>query len=346
MWSGKTVLGAALAVLAATPSLDAAAQSSAEKFYAGRKIDFIVGSAPGGGYAIYAGVLARHLGKHIPGKPSIVTRELDGAGSLVAANEIYSKSPHDGSVFGAVFMGALVEPLIGNAALARYDSRKFSYIGSANREASVCFAWNNVPIKVWSYVFDNELIVAGAGAASSIKQYPSVLNNILATKFKIISGYPGSRESVQAVEKGEAQGVCGIQWSSFAGPYRDWIEQKKIILFGQIAALGGDPLLNKLGLPNLYDFVRQDDDRETLALIFGQMEFGRPYIMPPDVPKDRLAAMRAGFDATMTDPDFLAEAAKAQLPISPLHGAEMAQIVAKLYDTPERLVERARVALK
>jgi hypothetical protein len=203
-----------------------------------------------------------------------------------------------------------------------------------------------VPIKDWSYVFGKELIVAGAGAASSIKQYPAVLNNILGTKFKIISGYPGSRESVQAVEKGEAQGVCGIQWSSFIGPYHDWVEQKKITLFGQIAGLEGDPLLNKLGLPNLYDFVQKEDDRQTLALIFGQMEFGRPYIMPPEVPADRLEAMRIGFDETMKDPDFLADAAKAQLPISPMRGGEMLALVSKLYQTPERLVERARTALK
>jgi tripartite-type tricarboxylate transporter receptor subunit TctC len=333
-------------VLGAALPPDAAAQSAAEKFYAGRRVDFIVGSAPGGGYYIYATVLARHLGQHIPGNPTVTMRQLDGAGSLVAANELYAKSPRDGSVFGAIFMGAVVEPLIGDASLARYDSRKFNFVGSANREASVCFAWNNVPIKDWSYVFEKELIVAGAGTASSINQYPLVLNRLLHTKFKIITGYPGSREAVQSVEKGESQGICGIQWSSFVGPYQDWMTQKKITLFGQIAGLDGDATLNQLGIPNLYNFVKADEDRQTLALIFGQMQFGRPYILPPQVPPDRVAALRAAFDETMKDPAFLAEAAKAKLPINPMSGAEVQQLVAQLYDTPKPLVERARTAMK
>ena len=347
MGGKRRLLGAAAALaIAAILPPDAGAQSAAEKFYAGRRVDFIVGSAPGGGYYTYASVLARHIGRHIPGNPTVTMRQLDGAGSLVAANEIYAKSPRDGSVFGAIFMGAVVEPLIGDEHLARYDSRKFNFVGSANREASLCFAWNNVPIKDWSYVFDKELIVAGAGTASSINQYPVVLNRILHTRFKIITGYPGSREAVQSVEKGEAQGVCGIQWSSFAGPYHDWMEQKKITLFGQIAAIEGDPTLNKLGIPNLYSFVKSDEDRQTLALIFGQMQFGRPYILPPEVPPERVAALRAAFDATMKDPAFLAEAAKAQLPIDPMDGAAVQRAVAELYDTPERLIERARAALK
>jgi tripartite-type tricarboxylate transporter receptor subunit TctC len=338
-------IAAAWAIGAALPP-EAEAQSAAEKFYAGRRVDFIVGSAPGGGYAIYAGVLARHLGRHIPGNPTITARQLDGAGSLVAANELYAKSPRDGSVFGAIFMGAVVEPLIGDASLARYDSRKFNFVGSANREASVCFAWNTVPIKDWSYVFGKELIVAGAGTASSINQYPLVLNRLLHTRFKIITGYPGSREAVQSVEKGEAEGVCGIQWSSFVGPYRDWMREKKITLFGQMAGLEGDAKLNALHIPNLYDFVKLEEDRNTLALIFGQMQFGRPYILPPEVPPDRVAALRAAFDETMKDPAFLAEADKAQLPIDPMSGGDVQQLVARLYETPKALVERARAALK
>ena len=346
MRASRVLLAAAAATALAGILPPEVAAQSAEKFYAGRRVDFIVGSAPGGGYYTYASVLARHLGSHIPGNPNVTMRQLDGAGSLVAANEIYAKSPRDGSVFGAIFQGAVVEPLIGNASLARYDSRKFNFVGSANREASLCFAWNNVPIKDWSYVFDKELIVAGAGTASSINQYPVVLNRILHTRFKIITGYPGSREAVQSVEKGEAQGVCGIQWSSFAGPYHDWMEQKKITLFGQIAGLEGSPVLNKLGIPNLYAFVKLDEDRRTLALIFEQMQFGRPYILPPEVPAERVAALRAAFDETMKDPAFLAEAAKAQLPIDPMSGAEVQQAVAALYDTPPQLVERARAALK
>ena len=181
----------------------ARAADAVEAFYAGRTVDFVIGSAAGGGYGVYALVLARHIGKHIPGRPNVVGRLMDGAGSLTAANQLYSRLASDGSVFGAVFTGAIVEPLIGDRSKARYDSRRFGYIGSANRETSICFAHKDANFKTWQDVFDRKLIVGGAGWTSSIRQYPAVLNTILGTKFEIISGYPGSKEAIQAVEKGE-----------------------------------------------------------------------------------------------------------------------------------------------
>jgi tripartite-type tricarboxylate transporter receptor subunit TctC len=335
-----------LALCLALAAIDgAAAQSSAEKFYGGRRIEFLVGSAPGGGYGFYAGVLARHMGPHIPGKPTITVRNLDGASSLIAANELATRSARDGSVFAALFTGAILEPLIGDPAHARYDARKFHYVGSANREASICFAWHTSAVQSFSDVLAREMIVSAPGVASSARQYPVLLNNIVGTRFKVIAGYSGSQETAQAVEKGEAEGSC-LPWSSFAPLFGNWVTEKKIRLFGQIALPGGDPLLNRMGVPEIWSLVKRDEDRETLQLIIAQTEFGRPYMTPPDVPADRVAALRAGFDATMNDPDFLAEAERTHLPISPMSGAEVQQAVERIYATPPALVARARDAIK
>jgi tripartite-type tricarboxylate transporter receptor subunit TctC len=325
---------------------DTAAQSQAEKFYAGRRVEFLVGSAPGGGYGFYAGVLAHHIGRHIPGSPTVIVRNLDGASSLLAANELATRSARDGSVFGAIFTGAILEPLIGDPEHARYDARKFGYIGSANREASICFAWHSSPVQSFADVLTREMIVSAPGVASAARQYPVLLNKIVGTRFKVIAGYSGSQETTQAVEKGEAEGVCGLPWSSFAPLFGGWIDEKKVRLFGQIALPAGDPLLNKMQVPGIWSLVKRADDRQILELIFAQTEFGRPYMTPPDVPPDRLAALRAAFDATMQDPGFLAEAEKTHLPISPMAGAEVQRAVEKIYATPSALIERAREALK
>jgi tripartite-type tricarboxylate transporter receptor subunit TctC len=325
---------------------DAAAQSVAEKFYAGRRVEFLVGSAPGGGYGFYAGVLAHHIGPHIVGNPTIVIRNLDGASSLVAANELATRSARDGSVFGAIFTGAILEPLVGDPEHARYDPRKFGYIGSANREASICFAWHSSPVASFADVLDREMIVSAPGVASAARQYPVLLNRIVGTKFKVIAGYSGSQETAQAVEKGEAEGSCGLPWSSFAPLFGGWVEEKKVRLFGQIALPGGDPLLNSMHVPEIWGLVKQDEDRRTLELIIAQTEFGRPYMTPPDVPTDRVEALRTAFDATMKDPAFLAEAAKTHLPISPMTGADVQKAVAKIFATPPSLVARARDAIK
>ena len=343
MRSKPAVLATALAIVLAPQGVRAA--DAVETFYTGKKIDFLIGAAVGGGYGIYASVLSRHIGKHIPGQPQVVARIMDGAGSLTAANQLYSRLAADGTAFGAVFTGAIVEPLIGDRSKARYDSRRFGYIGSANRETIVCYAHRDAGINNWADVFEKKLIVGGAGWTSSIRQYPAVMNKILGTKFEIIPGYPGSKEAMQAVEKGEVQGTCGIQWSSFAPTFGHWVTSGLVKVFGQIAAPPGDPLMNQMGVQNIWDVVKNPEDKQVLEIIFNQMEFGRPYIAPPDVPADRLQALRAAFDATMKDPEFLAEAGRAQLPINPMRGEEFANEVKKLYEVPEALVTRARQAL-
>jgi tripartite-type tricarboxylate transporter receptor subunit TctC len=336
----------ATAVFAYASGSRAADDSAVKNFYSGKKLDFIVGAAAGGGYGVYADVLARHLGDHIPGRPQVVVEIMDGAGSLTAANHLYNQAPRDGTTFGAVFTGAIVEPLIGDKNKARYDARRFGYIGSANRETAICYARPELGFASWKDAFAKPLIVGGAGWDSSIRQYPVVLDKILGMKFKVIPGYPGSSDAVEAVERGEVQGTCGIQWSSFAPGHEEWLKEKKVKIFGQIAAPPGDPTMNQMGVQNIWDVVQDPGKKETLELIFDQMDFGRPYLTPPGVPPERLAALRAAFDATMRDPAFLADAARARLPISPMSGADVQKEVDRLYQVPERFDEEARAALQ
>jgi tripartite-type tricarboxylate transporter receptor subunit TctC len=335
-------VGLAAGVLAT----DAAAQEDPAKFFAGKSVDFIIGSAPGGGYGTYAMLLTRHLGKHLPGQPKVVGRNLDGAASLIAANLLYNRSPKDGTTFGALFMGAVMEPLIGDTSQTRFDPRQFHFIGSANRETSICVAWHDAPVKSFEDMFHKELIVGSSGVTSSIRQYPTVMNNVLGTKFKIIEGYPGSHQAALAMEKGETQGICGIQWTSFITNFQNWLDDKKVRIIAQISSPEGDPTLNKMGVPKIWDHVKNDEDRKTLNVIFSQLAFGRPYVLPPGVPADRVEAYRKAFDATMKDPEFLAEAAKIKLNIDPLPGAEVQTIVEQIYATPPAQVERAKAALK
>lgn len=319
--------------------------AESQPFYAGKQINFLIGSAAGGGYGIYAEMLARHLGDHIPGRPKIVPQLMPGAGSLTAANVLYAQAPRDGTTIGAVFMGAIVEPLIGDRTKARYDSRKFEYIGSANRESSVCFARKGLHFTNWSDALHKPLIVAAAGWASSIRQFPAVLDKVLGTKFKVISGYPGSREAIEAVDKGEAQGICGIQWSSFSPAFGKWVTSGKVRVFGQISPPPGDAELNAMGVPNIWTIAKSSHDKQVLELIFDQMEFGRPYIAPPGVPRDRIAILQKAFDDTMKDPAFLADAKRSHLPINPMSGKQVQAAVAKLYAAPGNFVQEARQAL-
>ncbi len=336
---------AIVASLIAAPAL-AQGVSDNEKFFTGMNVNFLIGSAAGGGYGIYGSALSRHIGKHLPGKPNIVARNLDGAGSLTAANLLYNKLPRDGSTFGALFMGALMEPLIGDASATLFDPRKFIYIGSANRETSICVAWHTSGVETFDDMFTKELIIGTSGVTSSIRQYPTVLNNVLGTKFKMITGYPGSREAALAMERGETSGICGIQWTSFISNYQPWLDQKKVRIIAQISSPAGDPLLNSMGVPTIFNYVKTETDKKTLGVIFNQLEFGRPYVLPPGTPAARVEAYRKAFDDTMKDPDFLAEAEKLKLGIDPVSGENVQKLVDAIYATPEAEVARARAALK
>jgi hypothetical protein len=240
-------------------------------------------------------------------------------------------------------MGAVMEPMLGDKG-AEFDATKLTYLGSLNRETSICIAWHTTPFKTFDDVFKRQMIVGASGWASSIRQFPTVLDNVIGTKFKVISGYKGSHDVGLAVERGETQGICGYQWSSFKSGFPSWLAENKVRILVQLAD-SPQAELTAQGVPMIWKYVKSKADERVLRLIFSQNTFGRPYVMPPGVPADRVAAMRAAFIATTKDPAFMAEAAKTKIEVNPVDGKEVEALVKELYSASPKDVKRAKAAL-
>jgi tripartite-type tricarboxylate transporter receptor subunit TctC len=333
-----TVAAASLVVVPATM---ASAQSPAE-FYKGKNVDLMVGYSAGGGYDVYARMLARYIGKHIPGNPTVVVKNLDGAGSLRLANALYHQLPKDGTVFGTVARGAAFDPLLGNKA-AQFDASKFSWIGSANDEVSVCVAWHTSGITKIEDTFDKELVVGGTGPSADTDQFPRIVNGVLGTKMKIVTGYPGGNDVSLAMERGEVQGRCGWSWSSVISTRKDWYDSKKINVLVQMSLAKHPDLPN---VPLVLDLAKTPEQKQILTLVFARQALGRPFLAPPGVPADRLAALRKAFMDTMKDPEFIAEADKAKLEITPIDGEKVQQIVVDAYKVDPAIAKRTENLLK
>ena len=321
----------------------AAAQPSIEQFYKGKQIQIVVGSSPGGGYDTYARLLARHLGDHIPGNPSVVVQNMSGAGSNRAAGYVYSVAPKDGTVAGAIFPGAVLQPLIGGAPV-QHEPAKFLYLGNANSDVYVCFVRADAPVKTFRDVMSTELVIGASGGGATTRDFPVMLNNVLGTKFKLVMGYPGSREITLAMERGEVQGVCGIGWTGIEVLYPEWFAKGPIKPLVQLSVKGHRDL-HARKIPTTLEFARNDDERHVMELVFSQGVFGRPYVLPPGVPMERVTALRKAFMAAFADPRLLAEAKKMNFDVEPMSGEDMQVLVDRLYATPANVVERARQAL-
>lgn len=319
------------------------AQDAVEQFYRGKQITIVVGSSAGGGYDTYARLIARNMGGAIPGQPSIVVQNMSGAGSNRAAGYIYSVAPKDGTAVGAIFPGAVLQPLLSEQPVA-HDPSKFVYVGSANSDVYVCYVRSDAPVQTFKDVLEKELVVGASNPGATTYDLPQLLNSVLGAKFKIVTGYPGSREITLALERGEVQGACGLGWTGIEVMHPDWFAKDKVRVLVQLSNTGHADL-NKRGVPRAAEFARTEDDRKTIELVFSQGVFGRPYILPPTVPADRVAALRKAFIATLDDRALRAEAAKMQLDLDPMAGADLQALVAGIYATPPRLVERARRAL-
>ena len=330
---GTCGVAALVALLSALP---ARAEGPAE-FYKGKNVELYIGYSVGGAYDLYTRVLARHLGKHIPGNPTIVPKNLEGAGSLRLANWLYNVGAKDGTVIGTIGRGTAFDPLLGSRG-AQFQADKFTWIGSANNEVSVCVSWKTSGISKFADVFERELIVGGTGQAADTDQFPRILNGVLGTKFKIVSGYPGGNDVTLAMERGEVQGRCGWSWSSVLSTHKRWFDDGSITVLVQMS-------LNKhAGLPDVplvMDFAKTDEQKQIFKLIFARQVMGRPYLAPPRVPNDRANALRDAFMRTMEDPEFLGEAEAAQLEINPVSGEQIEKLVIELYRTSRPVAAKA-----
>jgi len=328
---------ARLTTVAVAISLTSVAQAqSPADFYKGKNVELYIGYSVGGGYDLYARVLARHIGSHIPGNPTIVVKNMEGAGSLRLANWLYRVAPQDGSVFATFGRGIAFDPLlIGKG--DQFDAVKFNWLGSANNEVSVCVALKDSGITKFEDLFTKELAVGGTGTSADTDQFPRVLNSILGTHFKIVEGYPGGNDVVMAMERGEVQGRCGWSWSSVKSTHKSWIDDKKMVVLVQLS-LNKHPELPDV--PSVLDFAKTDEQRAILKMIFARQVMGRPYVAPPNLPADRVAILRQAFMATMQDKDFLAEADKAGLEITPVAGEDIQRLVQQIYETPAGIARK------
>ena len=338
----RTIAVSAIAAVISC-TLPASAQD-ADKFFAGKQIELVIGTTPGGGYDTYARLVARHMGNYIPGKPNLIAKNMPGAGSNKATGYIYTVAPKDGTSIGAVFPGAIVEPLLGNSAQVQHDSTKLIYLGSANNEVFICIGRSDAPVQKFEDAFSKEMILGASATGGSTRDFPALLNNMLGTKFTLVSGYPGSKEITLAVERGEVQGACGYGWSSLIAQNADLLNSGKVRVLAQ-ETLRSHPTLDKMGVPLTITFAKNDEQKQILELVYGQLVFGRPYVLPPGVPADRVTVLRRAFDAALKDKALVAEAGKAQIDVDAVTGEDVQKVVEKMFATPPEIVERTKKAL-
>ena len=329
----RGVIAAAFMVVAVSGSR---AQSPAE-FYKGKTVDLYIGYSVGGGYDLYARFLARHMGKHIPGNPTVLPKNMEGAGSLRLANWLYNVAPKDGTAFGAIGRGTGFDTLLGNKA-AQFDATKYTWIGSANNEVSICVAWHTSGIAKFEDLLTRQLIVGGTSSSADTDQFPKIANGVLGTKMRVITGYPGGNEVGLAMERGEVQGRCGWSWSSVKSTHRKWYDDKKFNILVQLAL---DKHPDLLDIPLIVDLAKTEEQRQILRLIFARQVMGRPFVAPPNVPRERADALRKAFMDTMKDKDFLADTEKAQMEITPVDGAEIDKLVKELHAAPPAIARNA-----
>jgi len=334
----RLLIAVCVAVVVNAPALHA---QDVAAFYRGKQLRFVVGSAVGGAYDLYARAVARQIVHHIPGNPTIIVQNQPAAGGVVMTNQIYNQGPKDGTVIGVPLNGIPTAPIL--QAGAQFDAAKLNWIGSANREAYVGFIWHTVPVMRIADVAGREVLVGSTTVGTTMNDFPLLLNDLLGYKFKIVRGYQGTPQINLAIERGEIEGNAGVGWASVKALTQNWIDEKKIKLLVQYNA---EPHPELAGVPLVMSLARTDVERSAMRLLFARTEYARPFFLPPDVPVERVEALRRAFDATMKDKAFLAEAAKLQLEVSPMTGEAVQALVGDLARTPPAVAARVRGALE
>jgi tripartite-type tricarboxylate transporter receptor subunit TctC len=323
---------AGLAVLAVIGS--AMAQTPAGAF-AGKTVTMIIGFGPGGGYDLWARVVARHIGKHLPGNPTVAPQNLEGAGSYRVANFMYSVAPKDGTTMALIARDAALGPLTG-APGAQFDATKFSYLGTPAIETNVCIAYHTAAVRTEHDLTEKELVVGDTGPGTGTRSYPKALNDILGLKFRIVGGYPSSADVFLAMERGEVQGICE-SLDSVKVRRPDWIPG------GTVAVLfqgGAKPNPELKDVPFVVDLAAKPEDKQAIEFLYAGQGIGRPFIAPPGLPPDRLKMLRDAFDATMKDPEFIAEVQLRKLTLDPEDGEHLETLIKRTYATPKPIIDR------
>jgi tripartite-type tricarboxylate transporter receptor subunit TctC len=333
------ILGAfALAVSAPATLSPALAQ---EPNFAGKNVTMVIGFGPGGGYDQWGRVVARHIGKHLPGKPNVVPQNMPGGGSFNAANHIYTVAPKDGSVMGIVARDAPLGPISGLGG-ARFDPLKLTWLGTPTTETNVCFMHNRAKVKTFADLLEHEAIIGNTGVGTGTYSYPRALNGLLGAKFKLISGFPSSSDVILAIERGEVDGICESYDSAYS-KRPEWFDKGVVNVLFQA---GTEPNPEVKNAPFLLDLIKNPEHKQALEFLYAGQGIGRPFIAPPDMPPAVVKVVRAAFNATMKDPEFIADATKMKLDVHPEDGQKLESLIRRIYATPKHLVDQVAALIK
>ena len=320
------VLAVVLGLTAVPP---AHAQTPVADFYKGRNVDVYIGLSAGGVYDITARLLSRVMARYIPGNPNLVPRNMTGAAGLRSANWLYSQGPKDGTAIATFARGAAFNALLGVEG-GMFDATKFNWIGSTNNEVSICAAWHTTGITRFDQLYKQELIIGSTGGSGDDEQYAKIVNGVLGTKLRIVSGYPGGNEIKMAMERGEVGGRCGWSWSSVKATQAQWLKDKTISIVAQLSLRRHEDLPD---LPAILEHAKTEEDRQIFKVMFARQVMAWPYTAPPGIPADRLDALRRAFDAAMKDKEFLAEAERLSLEVRPVTGETVQNLIEEIYRT-------------
>jgi len=334
----RAVVAAALLIAAC---VSGAAAQTVEQFYRGRQLTTLVFTGAGSTYDIYARLLARHFGEHIPGKPIVIVQNMLGAGGLKVEQYLYRIAPKDGTVMGTIGRGLPFEPMLGQNEID-VDPLKFTWLGSMNRDVSLAMSWHTSKIKTFADLQQHQLLVPGTGAGADSEILPLAFNRLAGTKFKIIEGYRDTSVAALAMERGELDGLAYWSWSSIMAAHPDWIRDKKINL---LFHTGPNPIPEAPDVPSLRNLVTDPTDKAALSFLLAREIIGRPFLAPPDLPADRAAALRSAFAATLRDPAFLADAKRARLDVSLVTGVEADALLKDSAIAPKNVIARVKEAL-
>ena len=337
----KTLPFALLAAAFAAGSLPA----SAADYFAGKTIEWTVGADVGGGYDIYTRTIARHLPRYIPGNPTIVVKNLPGAGSTRAATYLAQVAPKDGTAIGSLMPGAVIGPLLEDGAKPQYDPTKLVYIATADSGTRVCATFINSKTKSFGDAQKQKTVMGASAAGGSTRDYVNMLRKAAGAQFELVTGYKGTAEIGLALERGEVDGLCGWDWSSLKAQKSDWLRDKKINILVQVS-LEPEAELTKLGVPPVWASIAKEDDKKAVELVVSQQVFGRPFVAPPGTAAEAVKILREAFAAVLKDKDFLAEAEKAKIDVNPLDGAKVQEVVDKVYASPPAVVARAKELIR
>lgn len=317
----------------------AATAQTVESFYKGRTLTVIVGNSAGGGYDLNARLLARHMARHLPGNPTMVVQNMPGAGSITAANYLYAVAPKDGSVFGTVARIALIEPLFTKQ---QFSTSEFTNIGSISKDISTCISWTTSQVKTWDDMLKKPFVAAGQAVGADPDAFANMIKNLFGAPIKLVTGFPGTNEQALAMERGEVDGYCGISYSTLKSRNQKWLQDKAINILVQNAIERHPDLPN---VPLITELTKDKNTLQAVRLIVATQSMARPFIGPPKIPADRAQALRSAFDTTMKDPEFIADAVKSRVEITPMTYRQMDELLAELLATPKDVVEMAAKAM-